>query len=221
MVPAVRRVTPRTPPRRTERSVAEAGARYLEGEGYRTWINPDGSDYFDLVARRGTEVGLIEAKAAESRNVMAQALTRRVWGDWVAVLLGSPRAAERLEERTRGSRGEPVGIWTLRDGQLHVVRPARRWVAPGAADPYSELRDRFRRVLDSLERGDLPEGVAWDRVPGVRASRLPRPGVPRVAPGRRRTARPVITQRAAAAPPSRSRRPAPGRTAAQSGSRPR
>jgi len=158
-------VTSRRAPRPTERSVAEEGARYLEGEGFRTWINPDGSDYFDLVARRGPEVGLVEAKAAESRNVVAQALARRVWGDWVAVLLGSPRAAERLELRTRGSRGEPVGIWTLRDGHVHVVRPARAWVRPGDPDPYLELRERFRRVLDALERGDLPEGLAWDRVP--------------------------------------------------------
>ncbi|MGA8664472.1 MAG: hypothetical protein WB809_05340 [Thermoplasmata archaeon] len=159
-------MTPQRVPRPTERSVAEAGARYLEGEGYRTWIDPDGSDYFDLVARRGREVGLVEAKAAESRNVLAQALTRRVWGDWVAVLLGSFRAAERLELRTRGSRGEPVGIWTLKDGHVHVLRPARNWVRPGDPDPYLELKGRFGRILDALERGDLPPGIPWDGVAG-------------------------------------------------------
>jgi len=158
-------VTPPRHPRPTERSVVETAARHLEGAGYRTWINPDGSDYFDLVARRGDEVGLLEAKAAESRNVLAQALTRRVWGDWVAVVLGSPRAAEALELRTRGTRSEPVGIWTLRESRVEVVRPARPWVASGTSDPYRELRERFRHILDSLERGDLPEGLAWDAVP--------------------------------------------------------
>jgi hypothetical protein len=159
-------VTAGRSPRATERSVVEAGARYLQRMGYRTWIDPDRSDYFDLVARQGSEVGLVEAKSTDARNVFAQALTRRVWGTWVAVLLGSPTAAARLDDRTRTTRRAPVGIWTLRAGEVEVVRPAREWVGPGEPDPYQELRARFGHILDSLERGDLPEGLAWDHVAG-------------------------------------------------------
>jgi hypothetical protein len=160
-------------PRRSEREVVEAGVRHLAAEGYRTWVNPDGTDYFDLVARRGAEVGLVEAKGADARNVFAQALARRVWGSWTAVLLGSAPSAERLEARTRGSRGEPIGVWTLRGGDVQVLRPARRWAEDAAPDPYRDLRDRFVRLLDGLERGDVPSGLAWDGVPGSvrRASR--------------------------------------------------
>ncbi len=153
-------------PRPSERALVEAGARYLTELGYRTWPNPDGTDYFDLVARRGAEVGLVEAKVADRRTVLAQALTRRVWGDWVAVLVGSPRAAERLESRTRATRAAPVGVWTVDQDRVRVLRPARAWAEPGAADPYAALRERFRRILDALERGDLPAGLAWDSVPG-------------------------------------------------------
>ena len=166
MVPPGRHVTGRRPPRPTERSVAEAGARYLEEEGYRTWLDPDGTDYFDLVARRGDEVGLVEAKAAESRNVLAQALTRRVWGDWSAVLLGSARAADGVERRSRGTRAAPVGVWTLEAGRVRVLRPARPWVRAGEPDPYADLRARFRGILGALERGTIPEGLPWDHVPG-------------------------------------------------------
>lgn len=150
----------------TEQALVEEGARYLEELGYRTWPNPDGTDYFDLVARKGPEVGLVEAKVADSRTVLAQALTRRVWGDWVAVLVGSRRSAERLETRTRTTRAAPVGVWTVQDGRVRVLRPARSWVVPGEPDPYAELRERFRRILDALEAGDLPAGLSWNSVPG-------------------------------------------------------
>ncbi|HTS33570.1 MAG TPA: hypothetical protein VMI55_06510 [Thermoplasmata archaeon] len=153
-------------PRPSERALVEQGARYLEGLGYRTWSNLDGTDYFDLVGRRGDEVGLVEAKVADRRTVLAQALTRRVWGDWVAVLVGSKRSAERLAAQTHATRAAPVGVWTVEAGRVVVLRPARPWVVPGEADPYAELRGRFRRTLDALERGDLPAGLVWDSVPG-------------------------------------------------------
>ncbi len=137
-------MTSRTP-RPTEHALVEEGVRYLAEQGYRTWVNPDGSDYFDLVGRKGNEVGLVEAKVADPRTVLAQALTRRVWGDWVAVLVGSKRSAEALEARTRSTRAAPVGVWTIEDGRVHALRPARPWVVSGETDPYAELRERFRR----------------------------------------------------------------------------
>jgi hypothetical protein len=167
MVPPVGNVTRVARPRPSERSVVEATARYLERQGYRTRIDPDGTDYFDLVARRGDEVGLIEAKVANSRAVFTQALVRRVWGDWVAVVLASRRSAIALGERSRGTRAEPVGIWWCEGDEVGVVRAARSWASPDGDDPYAPLRARFRGVLDALDRGDVPEGLSWSGVPGT------------------------------------------------------
>jgi hypothetical protein len=150
--------------RTSEAELVQCAARYLEALGYRVRVDPDGNDYFDLVARRGDEVGLVEAKVGDARAVLAQALTRRGWGDWTAVLLGSVRSAERLAERTRGTRAEPVGIWSFRDGTLAVLREARPWVVGGAPDPFADLRVRFRRILDALDSGELPADARWDGV---------------------------------------------------------
>jgi hypothetical protein len=150
-----------------ETVVVEAAARYLRSEGYSTRIDPDGRSYFDLVARRGDEVGLVEAKVADARAVMHQALLRRPWADWVAVVLPSERSATRLHERTRGRRAEPVGIWCLRGGEAHVIRPAQPWPKGSTADPYAPFRERFRGVLDALDRGEIPDGVEWTAVPST------------------------------------------------------
>jgi hypothetical protein len=149
-----------------ESEIVAAARRHLEGEGYRVWVDPDGRSYFDLVARRGREVGLVEAKVAGSRAVLAQALRRRVWGDWVAVALASERAARALAARTVGTRAGPVGVWYAREGKVEVVRAARPWISPGVPDPFAELRARFGRVLDAMESGDLPDSVRWDGVVG-------------------------------------------------------
>jgi len=157
-------VTTHAVPRPSERDVVAATARFLEGRGYRTRIDPDGTNYFDLVARRGDEVGLVEAKVADSRAVFTQALVRRAWGDWVAVVVASRRAAEALVTRSRGSRSEPVGVWWCDGGAVEVLREARSWTTAGAEDPFAPLRARFRGVLDALDRGDLPQGIAWSGV---------------------------------------------------------
>jgi hypothetical protein len=154
-------------PSLAETDVVAAAERYLRAQGYSTRADPDGGSYFDLVARRGDEVGLVEAKVANGRAVLAQALVRRVWGDWVAVVLPSERSATHLEERTRGRRAGPVGIWCLRGGEVHVLRGARPWVVAGAEDPYAPLRATFRRILDQLDRGEIPAGVEWAAVPGA------------------------------------------------------
>jgi hypothetical protein len=150
----------------SEATVVDAAARHLRSLGYATRIDPDGRSYFDLVGRRGDEVGLVEAKVADARTVLRQALVRRAWGDWVAVVLPSERSARRLVERTTDKRAAPVGVWCLSGGEVEVIRPARSWPAPPGADPYAPLRERFRRVLDALDRGEVPEGIEWSSVPG-------------------------------------------------------
>lgn len=151
-------------PRPRETAIVAVARRYLEAGGYRVWVDPDGRDYFDLVARRGREVGLVEAKVAGSRAVLAQALRRRVWGDWVAVVLPSERAARALAARTSGTRASPVGVWFARDDAVTVVRAARPWTTGSDPDPYADLRERFGRVLDALDSGALPGAVRWDGV---------------------------------------------------------
>jgi hypothetical protein len=150
---------------RSESDLVAQVASYLAVKGYRTYIDPDGGNYFDLVARRGEEIGLVEAKVSDARTVLRQALVRRAWGDWTAVAVGGARSAARLAERTRGTRAEPVGIWSVVAAVVTEVRPARPWVRASDPDPFLELRARFRAILDALDRGDLPAGATWDGVP--------------------------------------------------------
>lgn len=145
---------------RSEAELVRGTARALAGQGYRTYIDVDGSDYFDLVARRGEEVGLVEAKLSQPRALLLQALRRRPWGDWVAVVVPSPRTARRLVGSTEGRRAAPVGVWVLEGETLTVVRAARPFA--GSDDPFRPLRSRFREVLDRIDRGELPEGLRWD-----------------------------------------------------------
>ena len=160
----MRKSVRRSTTRPTERDLVRATSAHLEAEGFRVRIDPDGSDYFDLVARRGDEVGLVEAKVGNARAVMLQALKRRGWGDWTAVVLASATAAERLAKRTTATRAEPVGVWSVSNGRVRVHRPARRWVDPDGPDPFRALRERFRRLLDAIDAGELPEGARWDGV---------------------------------------------------------
>jgi hypothetical protein len=155
------------PPPRSERELVGVVARYLEERGYRVRRDPDGTDYFDLVARRGDEVGLVEVKVRDARSVLAQALRRRGWGAWTAVALGSARAARHLAERTAATRAAPVGIWIVDRERIEVVREARPWAVPGAADPFVELREQFRRWLDLVESLGPGSPVVWDGIPSA------------------------------------------------------
>ncbi len=146
------------PERQLLRAVAEA---YRE-RGYRTYLDPDGADYFDLAVRRGPEVGLLEGKVSGPSAVLAQALRRRPWADWVAVVLGSRRSAERLAARTAGQRAEVVGVWAVESGRAVELRPPRRAELEG---PFAETRGRFRALLEGLDLGELPSGVRWSGVP--------------------------------------------------------
>jgi hypothetical protein len=149
---------------RSEAELVQVVARYLSARGYTTYANPDGADYFDLVARRGDEVGLVEAKVSDARTVIRQALRRRVWGDWTAVAMPGRLAARRLLERTRDGHAAAVGIWIVGATTVDELRPARPWVADSDEDPYRDLRVRFRGVLDAIDRGEIPAGASWDGV---------------------------------------------------------
>lgn len=157
-------IAPRRP-RRSEAEIVAAAARHLREIGYRVYPDPDGTDYFDLVARRGIEVGLVEAKVADGRGVLVQALRRRGWGDWTAVVVGSAVTADRLVARTRGGRAEPVGVWSVPvEGSVRVHRAASVWARDPTRDPWAELRGRLGRILDAVDAGERPSEVRWDDV---------------------------------------------------------
>lgn len=149
-----------------EDDLLEIAAAHLRGEGYTTYLDPDGSSYFDLAARRGEEVGLVEGKVGHPRKVLDQAVRRRAWADWVAVMIDSPRAAARLVERTADVRSAVVGVWSVQEGALLSVRAPRRGVdTPRGADPFAPLRARLREALLAIDRGETPTGVGWSGVP--------------------------------------------------------
>lgn len=143
----------------SEHELAEPVRHHLERLGYRVWVDPDGRDYFDVIAMRPEEVGLIELKIADGPRVFAQALRRRAWGDWVAVAVASERTAERLMRARTTPLARRVGIWLVRDGRVEVRRASQPWAGPGA--PYGAERRAFRSVLDRLASGELPVGVEW------------------------------------------------------------
>lgn len=158
---------PTTPPRRarpSELSILETTVAHLQGLGYRTYLDPDGSSYFDLAVVRGDELGLVEGKVGNPKRVLLQALVRRAWADWVAVVVDSPRSAERLVRRTGSGRAATVGVWSVSDGRLTELRaPAHRVLPPA---PFVSLKERLRAALDAIERGDTPAGVGWSGVVG-------------------------------------------------------
>lgn len=135
---------------------------YLEGDGYRVYENPDGSDYFDLAARRDGEVGLVELKLDRDAVVLYQALRRRAWGDWAAVALASERAARRLAERPSSEARASVGVWWVKGDGVEVLRPALRWGRASDTPVLSAARAQFEEWLDRVDRGEIPPGVRWE-----------------------------------------------------------
>jgi hypothetical protein len=144
-----------------ERALADPVRRHLEADGFRVWVDPDGSDFLDVVARRDEEVGLVELKVADWKTVLVQALRRRAWGDWVAVALPRRSLAEKVLARSAAGRPSRVGVWVVAGESVEVVRPARRLYDPGEPDPFESPRARLRLFLDALEGGGLPEGFEW------------------------------------------------------------
>ena len=154
-----------------ERELAPPVVRYLEGNGYRVWVDPDGSDYLDVVARRGDEIGLVELKVADWKKLLAQAVRRRGWADWVAVALPRASLAGRLLASPQAPRATRVGVWVASPAGVEVLRPALPLWAPGEERPFPELRERIDLLTGRLVEGSLPVGVRWN-LPGSRG-RLP------------------------------------------------
>ena len=150
-----------------ERELVEPVRQYLAGLGYRVFVDPDGSDYFDVVARHGEEVGLVELKVADYRKVLAQAHRRRGFGDWVAVVLPRKTLVDKLLALPSTERGRRVGVWHLYRGEVFVDRPASPLVAPGESAAFPEARARLVELLDAMEAGELPEGVRWEGISAV------------------------------------------------------
>ena len=158
-------------PRPSEASLVELAAAHLRAQGYRTYVDPDGGSYFDLAAARDEEVGLVEGKVGRPREVLVQALKRRAWADWVAVVVESRRAAEALVARTTERRAEGVGVWAVDEGVLVELRAARPRRSSTEDDPFAPLRARLRDALRAIDRGEVPAGVGWAGVPrAVRAA---------------------------------------------------
>lgn len=147
-----------------ERELLEAVAAELRGRGYRTYLDPDGTDYFDLAARRDDEVGLIEGKVGSASRALGQALRRRPWADWVGVVLASERSAERLVQRTSPLRASVVGVWSFEAGRLRELRAAGNG-SRGDGELFAATRERFRHRLLDLDRGVVPTGVRWSSLP--------------------------------------------------------
>ncbi len=151
-------------PRPAERQLLEAVAQHLAELGYRTYVDPDGTDYFDLAVRRGAEVGLVEGKVGRPSAVLGQALRRRPWADWVAVVLPSDRSAERLVARTAARRASFVGVFAYEAGRLREVRPPGSTHPSGEDDPFAATRALFRGLLEGLDDGSIPAGARWSGV---------------------------------------------------------
>lgn len=155
-----------------ESELAEPVRRHLEAEGYTVWVDPDGSDFLDVVARRGRVLGLVELKVADWRKVLAQAIRRRGWADWVAVALPRERLAAKVVGAPQAVRAERIGVWAVVDGTVRVLRPAAPLWRPGEPHPFPELRARLEALTDLRAAGALGDGVRWN-LPGARG-RLPR-----------------------------------------------
>ncbi|MCI4323557.1 MAG: hypothetical protein L3K03_06000 [Thermoplasmata archaeon] len=134
---------------------------FLEQRGYRVLADPDRTGYFDIVALRGEEIGLVELKLHATGAVFQQAVRRRLWGDWVAVALPGERAARALVGRTRGERSSRVGVYVVRPQGVDVLREASPMFDPSEPGPTPERRELLRQVLQQRESGEIPAETSW------------------------------------------------------------
>ncbi len=152
------------PPFRRETDTIPPMRAYLEGKGFRVYPNVDGNDYFDLVARRGRELGLVELKRSLAGPAFGQALRRRAWGDWVGVALGSGPGARRLATERNGRLSSVVGIWWVHGETVELVRAPT--VVPTANVPRRE-RVQLHAWLDAIDRGWIPPGTRMEGLGGT------------------------------------------------------
>lgn len=145
----------------SEAALAESISAWLRGRGFVVYRDPDGSDYFDLIARKEGSIGLVELKLHGVRAVLAQALRRRPYGDWVAVALPGIRAARRALELASGPRSGRIGVWVSGETGVQELRaPGGMWSDLGSR-PFPEARERLAELLDAVDRGTIPPGVLW------------------------------------------------------------
>ncbi|MCI4357823.1 MAG: hypothetical protein L3J95_05635 [Thermoplasmata archaeon] len=166
----------RSGPRR-ECELAPAVQAHLEALGYRVWIDPDGTDYYDVVARKDRSIALVELKLADGKAVLGQAIRRRGWAEWVAVAVPTEALARRIAQRPVAERGRRVGVWWVDGSSVRVVRPALALVREGEVDPFGPLKEQMNERLDLVEAGHLPLGIAWNLLAASRSA----------LPGRRST----------------------------------
>jgi hypothetical protein len=153
--------------------------RFLRAQGYRTYCDPDGTGYFDVIAVRDepASVGLVELKIADWRRVFDQALLRRGWGDWVAVVLPKRTLAQRALQRRAPPLVRSVGVWVVEGaGEVRVLREAAPLSSLPGAEAFDPLRAHLRESLRMLDSGLLPPGTSWRIVRPHRRSG--RPGSP-------------------------------------------
>lgn len=160
--------------RMRETELAPPVRAFLEAQRYRVYVNPDGADYFDVVARRGTEVGLVEMKVADWKTVVVQALRRRGWGDWVAVVVPRRSLAEKVLARPTAPRGTRVGVWYVDAGEVRELRKAAPLVAPGEVDPFPEPKQWLSERLDIVDTYGAGAPVNWSVPDAGRVGANPR-----------------------------------------------
>jgi hypothetical protein len=177
MVPEEWAVTPTSAAFPHEVDLVPPVRRFLEGRGYRVHVDPDRTGFFDIVALRGDEIGLVELKLHATGAVFQQAVRRRLWGDWVAVALPGERAARALVDRTIGERSTRVGVYVVRPDRVDVVREALGMFGPGEPRPTPERRALLADALRQRESGELSPETSWGF-----AVRPPRPADGRRAP---------------------------------------
>ncbi len=142
----------------------------LEAEGYTVYVNPDGSDYFDVVARRGEEVGLVELKRTDWKHLLVQAVARRGYGDWVVAVLPRRFSAERLRARADTELSRAIGIWWVGAHGLEVLREATPWSA-GTRERFPDHRAALKEMLEAIASGAVPAGATWGGFPARTARR--------------------------------------------------
>ena len=134
---------------------------HLQAEGYRVYPNADAEDFFDVVARRAEELGIVELKVADWSHALYQAVERRQWADWVAVVLPRRSLAERLRRASSRPLTQRIGIWVVEDGEVRVVRAAHAVDRHALPEVWEESRQRLVRLLDLMDRGEIPAGTSW------------------------------------------------------------
>ncbi len=147
----------------SEAALAGPVAAHLARSGYAVWVDPDGTGYFDIVAERDHEIGLVELKLRDWRTLVRQAVARRGYGDWIAVALPHRGAAERFAARTRAPPAGGIGVLLVDGEAVEELRPPVRWPESTRAR-FPGHRASLEALLEAARSG-VPEGTRWTGFP--------------------------------------------------------